>query len=138
MARIRSIHSGFFTDGEIQSMSDAAQIVLIGLGTQADDHGAFKWSPVDLKIRLRPASTQPFEPILDELIAFNRVQRVTIGGKDWGLIRNFCASQRPRKVSYSVELTPKMLAYVGFGAPCSELNDGERTPGDPVKGFFNA
>ena len=52
MARIRSIHPGFFTDEECVSVSAFARLLFVGIWTEADDQGAFEWKPTTLKMRI--------------------------------------------------------------------------------------
>lgn len=96
MGRIRSVHPGLFTDEDFVQLSDAAQVFFIGLWTEADDFGAFEWKPTTLKMKLRPASTTPIEPLLEELLACERVLKYEYEGRHYGLIRNFRAYQRPK------------------------------------------
>src|SRR5258708_12968 len=96
MARIRSIHPGLFTDEAFVTVSDAAQIFYIGLLTEADDQGVFEWKPITLKMRLRPASTQPVDGLLAELVAAEKIASYEIDGRKLGAIRNFRKFQRPK------------------------------------------
>lgn len=43
MARIRSIHPGLFTDEAFASLSMAARVLLLGLGTLTDSRVRFAW-----------------------------------------------------------------------------------------------
>jgi len=52
LARIRSIHDGFFTDENLVSVSVFARLLFLGLGVQADDKGVFEWKPITLKMRM--------------------------------------------------------------------------------------
>lgn len=96
MSRIRSVHPGLFTDETFVSLSDAAQIFYVGLWTEADDQGLFEWKPLTLKMRLRPCSNSPVDPLLDELIAGNAIKRIMLNGKAYGAIRNFRKYQKPK------------------------------------------
>lgn len=104
MARIRSVHPGLFTDADFAFLSSDAQIFYIGLLTQCDDYGAFKWEPRDLKLKLRPGKDGPVEPLLEELQSASRIKFYEIDGRHYGLIRNFRRYQRPK--------SPKSLYFI--------------------------
>ena len=55
MARIRSVHPGIWTDEAFLSCDPLARLLFIGIWTDADDHGAFEWKPIGLKLKLLPA-----------------------------------------------------------------------------------
>lgn len=116
MARIRSIHPGLFTDEAFVMLSDAAQILLVGLWTEADDRGVFEWKPVTLRIRLRPGRDGAIEPLLEELIAANCVRRYEIGPRQLGAVRNFGKFQRPKYPKATHSTTAEVRNYV-----CSTL-----------------
>jgi hypothetical protein len=133
MARIRSIHPGLFTDEAFASLSDAAQIFLIGLWTECDDRGAFEWKPVTLRMRLRPVKDGSVEPLLAELQAVNIIRSYEHDGRQLGLVRNFCRFQRPKKPN-SVHFIPhEFRTYVGLTESSSEPKQPEPIP-IPQKG----
>jgi hypothetical protein len=116
MARIRSVFPGLFTDEAFAPLSDAAQILLIGIWTEADDNGVFEWKPVGMRIRLRPSKDGPIEPMLAELVAANLVLQFDQDGKQYGAIRNFKKYQRPKSPKYIFPLPEKIESYVtGIG-----------------------
>lgn len=128
MARIRSVHPSLFTDEAFVSLSDGAQIVFIGLWTEADDFGAFEWKPITLKMRLRPASTAPIEPLLEELIAHERVEKYEHEGRHYGLIRNFTRYQRP-KFPKSLHFIPER--YRNFNGSTGVITEIRSDDGQP-------
>lgn len=121
MPRIRSIHPGLFTDEAFIQLSDAAQIFWVGLLTEADDQGVFEWKPSTLKLRLRGATTEPIEPLLDELAALDLIRQYTSGDRQYGAIRNFKRFQRPKKPNAVHPMPPEFRTYVSSGAVSSEL-----------------
>ena len=126
MARIRSVHPKLFTDDSFVSLSDAAQIFFIGLWTEADDYGAFEWKPVSLKMRIRPASSSPVEPLLEELLGAKRVLKYEFDGREYGLIRNFTKYQRP-KFPKSVHFIPEQFRkFTTSGEYTTEIEIDER------------
>lgn len=127
MARIRSIHPGLFTDADFVKMSDAAQIFYVGLLTEADDFGAFKWEPVELKMRIRGASLQPVEPLLEELVQAQRVVRYQHDGRYYGLIRNFTKYQSPKSPKAKYFIPPDYRKFAG-----SSNENGEKEPDEPT------
>ena len=125
MARIRSVHPGLFTDEAFMALSDAAQVLFIGLWTEADDQGVFEWKPVTLRARLRPAKDGSIEPMLSELEAANCILRYEISGRKLGAIRNFCRYQRPKKPNSVFPTTPEIRTYTGLSGASSELDEDE-------------
>jgi hypothetical protein len=131
MARIRSVHPGLFTDEVFVQLSDAAQVFFIGLWTEADDQGAFEWKPVTLKMRIRPASIIPVEPLLEELEAAGCIKQYAIGGKKYGAVRNFCRFQRPKKPNSTHPIPDEFRTYTASSATGSEPDIGKRALGSP-------
>lgn len=129
MARIRSVHPGFFDDEDIVEASFAARLLLIGLGVHSDDKGVFPWKAKTLKMRVFPADTIEVGPLLDELAALGLVAMYEIGGKKYGAIRNFRKHQRPKSPNDVHPCPPEILEYVGLNAPKSS-NEGE--PSNPI------
>lgn len=122
-ARIRSLHPGLFTDEAFVSCPPLARLLLLGIWTEADDHGVFEWKPVSLQFKLLPAENEVKLPeLLDELTAANIIQQVSIDGKAYGLVRNFCRFQRPQKPKYRIELPEEYWSYVGLNATGSHPN----------------
>lgn len=125
MARIRSVHPKLFTDEAFVSLSDAAQIFFIGLWTEADDFGAFEWKPLSLKMRIRPASEQPVEPLLAELVQAQRVVRYEHEGRQLGLIRNFTRYQRPKSPKSTYFIPPQFRKFTGSADDNGENEEDE-------------
>lgn len=114
MARIRSIHPGLATDEAYMSASMAARVLIPHLWTEAWDDGVFEWKPVVLKARIFPADNVSMSDLLDELVTLNFIQRVEVGGKPYGLIRNFARYQRPKKPNKSPIDTEPFADYLGL------------------------
>lgn len=120
MARIRSIHPGLFTDEAFASLSMAARVLLLGIWTEADDHGVFEWKPVTLKMRLMPADNVNIPELLAECERADAIKRFT-SGKCYGLVRNFCRFQRPKKPKYVHPILPEFYTYAGLSNDGSQL-----------------
>lgn len=120
MARIRSVHPGLFTDEAFVTLSDAAQIFLIGLWTEADDKGIFEWKLSTLRMRLRPTKNGDVGRLLAELSAINIVKQYEIDGHKYGAIRNFRKFQRPKSPNSIHPITPEFRNYVGLSSSISE------------------
>lgn len=133
MARIRSVHPTLFTDEAFVGLSDAAQIFLIGLWTEADDQGVFDWKPVTLRMRLRGAKDGSVEPLLSELTEANCIRSYEIEGRKLGAIRNFRRFQKPKIPNAVHVITPEIGKYVGLSPPISEMNGAHADP-FPQKG----
>lgn len=136
MARIRSVHPGLFTDEAFVQLDAQAQILLIGLWTQADDNGVFEWKPRTLKMRLLPATRVDVEAVLAKLERGDFIRRIEVGGRGFGLVRNFGRYQKPKKPSYVHPLPPEARDYVVSRAPISppvENPDGGEGEFDPPR-----
>ena len=100
MPRIRSVHPGLFTDEAFVTLSMPARVFLIGVWTDADDHGVFEWKPISLKMRLFPNDNIDPAAMLEELAAVDLVRKVAHEGKPYGIVRNFCKWQKPKNPAY--------------------------------------
>jgi hypothetical protein len=113
MARIRSIHPGFWTDETLASLSDAAALFYIGLLNEADDNGVFEWKPLTLRMRLRPTKDGSVEALLAELAGQNVICRYELDGRQYGAVRNFCRYQKPKFPRAVHPVSEAIAAYVG-------------------------
>ena len=117
MARIRSVHPGLLTDEAFMQLTldcPLAVTLLIGLWMEADDAGAFEWKPLTLKARILPAAPVKLDDMLEALTRGKFVRRFEIGGKPFGVIRNFVKYQRPKTPSDVHPCTAESRAYAGF------------------------
>lgn len=113
MARIRSIHPGFFTDERLVEAPISARLLLIGLGIEADDKGVFEWKPLTLKMRIFPADNIDVAALLLELQRVDVVRSYEIEGRQYGAIRNFRRHQRPKTPNDIHPITPEIGNYIG-------------------------
>lgn len=113
MARIRSIHPGIASDEAYMMMSMAAKAAWPVLWTECDDHGVFEWKPVVLKARIFPADNVDFGVILQEWVTLNAVRCFEHEGKTYGIVRNFCAYQRPKNPSYRYPFPEAVRQFAG-------------------------
>src|ERR1700760_727970 len=104
VARIRSVHPDLFLDEAFVSLKIATRVFLIGLWTECDDHGAFEWQPSRLRFKILPAEGIAGDALLGELEQANIIKKVDIDGRAYGLVRNFCRFQRPKKPTYKVDI----------------------------------
>jgi hypothetical protein len=114
MARIRSVHPGINTDEAFMAASLTARLFVISLWMEAWDDGVFEWKPLVLKARIFPADAVDVVSVLTELEGLNFVKRFEIGGKSYGLVRNFCKFQRPKKPNSSGFMRREFMNYVGL------------------------
>ena len=128
MARIRSIHDGFFTDENLVSVSAFARLLFLGLGVQADDKGVFEWKPIMLKMRIFPADNVDVSDLLAELKAINAIRGYEIDGRQFGAIRNFRKFQRPKFPNDIHPITDDLRKYVGLTPNISEIDANEEGP----------
>lgn len=131
MARIRSVHPGFWTDEAFVSVSPLARLLAIGIWNECDDQGAFAWKPVTLKMRILPADNADVAALLAELEAADLLRRYEAGGKELGAVRNFAKFQRPKKPHYTHPMPDTMRVYAGHDAAGSEPDDDETPSGAP-------
>lgn len=116
MARIRSVHPGIWTDEAFALLSDSAKILFIAIWTECDDAGAFEWKPLQLKMRLRPATAEDVSAIqvlLSEMIEADLIMKYEIEGRIYGAVRNFMKWQSPRKPGYKIPLSKEAHSYIG-------------------------
>jgi len=142
MARIRSVHPGFFTDEAVVSCSAEARLLLIGLWTEADDGGVFAWKTLTLKMRLFPADNVDANELLAELEGANIIRRFEAEGSVWGAIRNFMEFQRPKAPKITLPRLDWVPEYCGMkrskGRNGSGSGDGgSEAHGDEAAGFPN-
>jgi hypothetical protein len=100
MARIRSTHPGQWTAGDFLECSPLARLLALAIRNVADDHGAFRWKPTSIKAECLPADNCDIESLLSELIENDQVILYEVGGKKYGLIKDFTQWQRPKKPKY--------------------------------------
>lgn len=120
MARIRSIHPTIWTDEAFAMLGMASRVLLFGIWTEADDHGVFEWKPVSLKMKIFPADKVDVEPLLDDILQFNVARRFSQNDREYGLVRNFCKFQRPKKPNYKHILPEELRTYAGLKAESTE------------------
>lgn len=114
MARIRSVHPGFWTDETTVELSIPARLFVIGLWNECDDQGAFEWKPKALKMRLFPVDHIDIDGLLSELEGNNVIRSYISGGRKFGVVRNFCRFQRPKKPNKMHPMTPELRTYAGY------------------------
>lgn len=120
MARIRSIHPGFFTDEELVCVSMAARLLFLGLGVESDDKGVFEWKPLTIKMKIFPADNLDVDVLLAELEHANAIRRYEMDGRQFGAIRNFRKFQRPKTPNDIHPAAPEIRNYVGLTDTISE------------------
>lgn len=130
MARIRSVHPGFFSDEDWLSVSPLARLFAIGIWTECDDQGAFAWKPVQLKIRLMPADNVDIRELLAELEGAGLVRRYEHEGHQYGVVRNFVRYQKPKYPKATNFIPPDLRNFVGLTADMVADEPAELTPED--------
>jgi hypothetical protein len=128
MARIRSIHDGFFTDEQLVSVSPFARLLFLGLGVQADDKGVFEWKPITLKMRIFPADNVDVPQLLAELQSIDAIRNYEIDGRQYGAIRNFRKFQRPKAPNDVHPIPDDFRIYAGLPPIISEMEDDNGSP----------
>lgn len=114
MARIRSIHAGFFTDEAFTTVSAFARLLLLGLGIEADDKGVFPWKPLTFKMRILPMDVVDIQELLAELVSVDAIRKFRAeDGKDYGVIRNFLMHQKPKSPNDLYPLPDDLRDFLG-------------------------
>jgi hypothetical protein len=120
MARIRSVHPGFFTDEDYVRASAYARLLFIGLGVMADDKGIFEWKPITLKMKIFPADNINIDDLLSELMGVNAVKKYEINGRYYGAIRKFTKYQRPKTPNNIHPISEEIRNYITSNEHTSE------------------
>ena len=134
MARIRSVHPGFFTDEDLVGTSLPARLLFIGLGIEADDKGIFEWKPITIKMRIFPADNVDVEALLSELVGSNSIRKFDENGKSFGAIRNFRKYQKPKTPNDIHPASAEILEFVGLVSETKPVKQkqfpqkGEKSP----------
>lgn len=97
MARIRSVKPEFFQHEAIfeaeRSSGLPLRLAYIGLWTQADRRGCFRWKPRELKLNVLPWDEIDFGAVLDALLSAGFVARYEVDGFAYGWIPSFTKHQ---------------------------------------------
>lgn len=120
MARIRSIHPGFFNDEDLVAVSMAARLLVLGLGIESDDKGIFEWKPLTIKMKVFPADNVDIPALLAELEGANAILQYEVDGRKYGAIRNFRKHQRPKTPNDIFPADDNIRTYVFLSPPISE------------------
>jgi hypothetical protein len=118
MSRIRSLHPGLFSDEAFASLPMAARMLLMGIWTEADDHGIFEWKPFTLKMKIFPAeafTAADIEQMMVQIASANCIHKFEDDGKAYAAVRNFSVYQRPRFPTYRYPFPEWCRNYVGIG-----------------------
>jgi hypothetical protein len=51
---------------------------------------------------------------MEEMVGCNSVKKFASEGKSYGLVRNFCRFQRPKKPKYTFFIPPELRTYAGL------------------------
>jgi hypothetical protein len=113
--RIRSIHPEQWQDGDFCSMTPMTRLLVLGIRNMADDYGVFPWRVDHIKAAIFPhdqISLDDVDGFLKEAAAFNQVKYYEVDDTSYGIIRNFCKYQSPRKPTAK---HPKPINDLGRG-----------------------
>jgi len=97
MARIRSVkpelflHEGLFDAEEETGLP--VRLAFIGLWTQCDREGRFKWRPRRLAAAILPYDQVDFSRVLDALATRGFVEKYSVGRVDYGVIPSWTRHQ---------------------------------------------
>ena len=120
MARIRSVHPGFFTDERLVATSMGARLFFIGLCVESDDKGIFEWKPLTLKMKIFPGDNVDIEAFLSELSTAEAICAYEIDGRKYGAIRNFRKFQKPKTPNDIHPITEEIGNYIALTKAISE------------------
>lgn len=128
MSRIRSVHPGLFTDESFVSLTADAQVLLIGIWTEADDNGVFEWKPLTLRMKLRPTKDGDITGLMAEMVAVDCIKAFEVGGRKYGAVRNFRKYQRPKYPKAVHPLPDDLRAYVALSQSIGGIDVDEPDP----------
>lgn len=111
--------------------SIAARLFMIGLWGECDDQGIFQWKPLTLKARIMPADSVDIATLLEELGTKNFIKKFSHGGAEFGVVRNFCRFQRPKKPTKTHYMPPEYRTYAGLTGSGPPPDDDERGGSSP-------
>ncbi len=98
MARIRSVKPELFThDGLFEAERDyklPLRLAFIGLFTQCDQWGCFRWEPKRLKLSILPFDDVDIVQIFDALALRGFLKKYEVAGKWYGCIPSWAKHQR--------------------------------------------
>ena len=144
MPRIRSIKPQYFQhealyEAEIQSGGLPLRLAYIGLWTQCDNRGYFRWRPTQLKLNILPYDACDFSKVLKALSDHGFIIKYEMRGEFFGCVPTFLKHQHPHPKERSdggipppefASTTPTLvrpLSDVGLGlveTPASRVVDG--------------
>ena len=131
MARIRTVKPEFWTDEDLSSISETAQLMAIGLLNLADDEGYFKSNPKLIKAALFPLrdTSMSIHGAISELSSVGYITCFSgLDGKDYARVTNFTSHQKINRPSPS-----KIKGLIDFSED-SVSNHGVITGGKERKG----
>lgn len=119
MARIRSVKPEYFLHEGIYDAEVAARLPLriafIGLWTQADREGRFKWKPRALKAAILPHDRLDFERVLAALEAGKFIVRYEVDGEAFGWIPTLATHQHFHVNEKASQLPPPPIVRTKSG-----------------------
>lgn len=114
MARIRSIKPDFFFDEETATLHPDAQLLLLGLSTQADRDGRLEDRPVRLKAALFPYRDVDVEARLADLVSAGAIVRYEAHGRRCIALVHWERDQKPHPKETSLGLPEPSTESHGF------------------------
>jgi hypothetical protein len=100
--RMRTIAPEQWTDEDFVACSPLARLLLLGLRSDADDHGVFEWRPASLKMRVLAADQVDVNELLAELVGHRQVARFEANGTTYGVCLKWGQKQRRPHYRYPV------------------------------------
>lgn len=134
MARIRTVKPELLTHEDLfiaeQQTGFPLRIAFVGLFTQCDREGRFKWRPGTLKLGVLPFDQLDFSRVLDALVTRGFIRKYSVQGEDYGLIPTFLKHQVINNRESQSELPPpeenSFISMTSTRDP--RVNDATTTP----------
>ena len=122
MARIRTVKPEFWTDEDLSSISETAQLMAIGLLNLADDEGFFKSNPKLIKAALFPLreTSMTIHGAVSELSNIGYITCYNgVDGKDYAQVTKFTSHQKinrpsPSKIKDLIDFTEGSVSTHGL------------------------
>ena len=89
MPRKRLVAPEFFTHEALCQHDASTRLAYVGLWTQADRRGIFRWRPNTLKLAILPYDAVDFAAIMESLVTSGFLIRYEVDGESYGIIPSF-------------------------------------------------
>ncbi len=137
VSRIRTVKPDFFSHEKLYDLESKSglpvRLCFIGLWTQCDREGRFKWRPRALKTRIAPYDDIDLGAVLDALAEGGFVERYEAGGEAFGWVPSFLDHQHVNHREAKSAI-PSPRVGDASGTRASRVGDAARGEGNGTEG----